>query len=69
MTNGVLEFNISLATHKLQLETGGMPELYWCSLYAMLSKQIFDIGELFSLLQVIQSEKISGNDVNDFVEL
>ena len=48
MTNGVLEFNISLATHKLQLETGGMLELYWCSLYAMLSKQIFDTGELFS---------------------
>lgn len=46
------EFNSFLATHKLQLETAGVPELYWCSLFAKLSKQIFDAGELFSLLQV-----------------
>jgi len=48
----VSEFKDFLATHKLQLETGGVPELYWVSLFAKLSKQIFDAGELFSLLQV-----------------
>ena len=50
--NGVAEFNNFLATHKLQLQTAGVPELYWVSLFAKLSKQIFDAGELFSLLQV-----------------
>ena len=53
MANGMSEFHNFLKTHKLQLETAGVPELYWCSLFAKLSKQIFDAGELFSLLQVI----------------
>ena len=58
--NGVAEFNNFLATHKLQLQSAGVPELYWVSLFAKLSKQIFDAGELFSLLQVGRLSDTSG---------
>ena len=52
--NGVSELKSFLTTHRLQLEAGGVPELYWCCLHTKLSKQVFDAGELFSLLQVRQ---------------
>ena len=39
--NGVSEFNQFLASHRLQLESAGVPDLYWCALFAKLSKQIF----------------------------
>jgi len=55
--NGVSEFNTFLATHKVQLESSAVPELYWFSLYAKLSKQVFDAGEQFSLLQVENDEE------------
>jgi len=50
--NGVSEFNQFLASHRLQLESAGVPDLYWCALFAKLSKQIFDAGDLFNLLQI-----------------
>jgi len=55
--NGVSEFNNFLATHKVQLESSAVPELYWCSLHAKLSKQVFDAGDQFSLLQVENEEE------------
>ena len=50
--NGVSDLNIFLAVHKAQLEGGGVPSIYWDSLHTKLSKQIFDAGAQFTLLQV-----------------
>jgi len=55
--NGVSEFTSFLGTHRVQLESAGVPELYWSSLYTKLSKQLFDAGDLFSLLQVENEEE------------
>lgn len=41
-----------LATHQLQLETAGVPRIYWDRLHTKLANQIFDAGEQFTLLQV-----------------
>ena len=50
--NGVSDLNTFLALHKVQLEGGGVPSIYWDSLHTKLSKQIFDAGSAFTLLQV-----------------
>ena len=46
------DLNSFLAVHKAQLEGGGVPSIYWDSLHTKLSKQIFDAGAQFTLLQV-----------------
>ena len=50
--NGVSDLHTFLAQHKLQLEGAGVPSIYWDCLHTKLSKQIFDAGEQFTLLQV-----------------
>ena len=50
--NGVSDLNNFLLVHKLQLEAAGVPSMYWDSLHSKLSKQIFDAGAQFTLLQV-----------------
>ena len=50
--NGVNEINSFLAVHKPQLESAGVPSIYWDCLHNKLTKQIFDAGEQFTLLQV-----------------
>ena len=50
--NGVTDLNTFLAVHKLQLEAGGVPSIYWSSLHSKLTKQVFDAGSQFRLLQV-----------------
>ena len=50
--NGVSDLNTFLALHRVQLEGGGVPSIYWDSLHTKLSKQIFDAGSQFTLLQV-----------------
>ena len=50
--NGVQDLHTFLAGHKLQLESAGVPSIYWSSLHTKLTKQIFDAGEQFTLLQV-----------------
>ena len=50
--NGVSDLNTFLAVHKVQLEGGGVPSIYWDSLHTKLSKQIFDAGAAFTILQV-----------------
>ena len=56
--NGVTDLNTFLAVHKVQLEGGGVPSMYWDSLHTKLSKQIFDAGTQFTLLQVSTAELI-----------
>ena len=58
MANGMSEFNSFLATHKLQLETAGVPELYWCSLFAKLSSHGFSIcpDPAFKAVTVLSKE-------------
>ena len=50
--NGVYDIHTFLSQHKLQLENAGVPHLYWDCLFTKLTKQIFDAGEQFTLLQV-----------------
>ena len=50
--NGVSDLHTFLAQHKLQLEGAGVPSIYWDCLHTKLTKQIFDAGEQFTLLQV-----------------
>ena len=50
--NGVSDLHNFLAQHKLQLEGAGVPSIYWDCLHTKLTKQIFDAGEQFTLLQV-----------------
>ena len=50
--NGVSDLHTFLATHQLQLETAGVPRIYWDRLHTKLANQIFDAGEQFTLLQV-----------------
>ena len=56
--NGVTDLNTFLAVHKAQLESGGVPSMYWDSLHTKLNKQIFDAGTQFTLLQVSSAELI-----------
>ena len=51
-SNGAYDLHTFLAQHKLQLENAGVPSIYWECLYTKLTKQIFDAGEQFTLLQV-----------------
>ena len=51
--NGVSELQNFLAVHKPQLESAGVPSMYWDCLHTKLTKQIFDAGEQFTLLQVL----------------
>ena len=50
--NGVDGLKSFLAQHRPQLESAGVPSLYWPALHTKLDKQIFDAGEQFSLVQV-----------------
>ena len=51
------DLNTFLAVHKAQLEGGGVPSIYWDSLHTKLSKQIFDAGAQFTLLQVSSGQQ------------
>ena len=51
--NGVSDLHTFLAKNKLQLEGAGVPSIYWDCLHTKLTKQLFDAGEQFTLLQVI----------------
>ena len=50
--NGVDGLKSFLAQHRPQLESAGVPSLYWPALHTKLDQQIFDAGEQFSLVQV-----------------
>ncbi|XP_011159482.1 tubulin--tyrosine ligase-like protein 12 [Solenopsis invicta] len=50
--DGVELFNVFLATHKPQLDSYGIPKLYWKVLYKKLKDQIYDAGLAFQLARV-----------------
>lgn len=56
-------FNIFLQTHKLQLQSCGIPQLFWETLYEKLKNQIFDSGLMFQLAKVeYENEKRHATD-------
>ncbi|XP_077281005.1 tubulin tyrosine ligase-like 12 isoform X1 [Temnothorax americanus] len=50
--DGVDLFNVFLATHKAQLQSYGVPQLFWKVLYNKLKNQIYDAGLVFQLTKV-----------------
>lgn len=50
--DGIDLFNIFLQTHKLQLQSYGVPQLFWENLYKKLKNKIFDGGLVFQLAKV-----------------
>lgn len=54
--NGHHEFDIFVSRHRNQLESSGVPPVFWESLYKKLDSGIFDAGQSFSLAQVVDEE-------------
>ncbi|KAG5327569.1 TTL12 protein, partial [Pseudoatta argentina] len=50
--DGVDLFNVFLTTHKIQLQSYGIPHLFWKVLYKKLTNQIYDAGLVFQLIKV-----------------
>lgn len=50
--NSVDSFNMFLTTHKAQLQSYGVPQLFWKVLYKKLKNQIYDAGLAFQLIKV-----------------
>lgn len=60
-----------LTAHKPQLETSGVPEHLWRTLYRKLSSDTFDAGETFSFvrLQVSVQQQLIEGDVKHSISL
>lgn len=41
-----------LENHRNQLEASGIPEYFWRTLFQKIIQQVFDAGNIFSLLQI-----------------
>lgn len=50
--DGVGLFNTFLQTHQPQLESSGVPRIYWHILFKKLQYQIFDAGLIFQLMRI-----------------
>lgn len=50
--DGVDLFNAFLATHQRQLQTYGVPELFWKTIYKKLKNQTYDADLVFQLMRV-----------------
>ncbi len=54
--NGLDPYLVFVHQHKTQLETGGVPQHFWPTLYQKLTKGVFDAGLAFTLLAVQYDE-------------
>lgn len=50
--NGIDLYSIFLELHKPQLESSGIPELFWKTLFEKIENEIFDAGLVFQLAKV-----------------
>ncbi|KAL0269717.1 UNVERIFIED_CONTAM: hypothetical protein PYX00_007355 [Menopon gallinae] len=50
--DGLVEYNIFMTRHKLQLERSSVPEKFWFTLHKKLEKGIFDAGESFAIYKI-----------------
>ena len=54
--NGVDPYHQFVALHKNQLESSVVPQHFWPTLFKKLTEDIFDAGQTFSLMQVLDED-------------
>ncbi|EDS29104.1 SET and TTL domain-containing protein .9 [Culex quinquefasciatus] len=55
--DGLNEYDTFLAAHRPQLQASGVPEHFWPELFRKLKHQVFDAGNVFSLLLIDYGEE------------
>ncbi|XP_061570285.1 tubulin--tyrosine ligase-like protein 12 [Cololabis saira] len=55
--NDVEDFQTFVTLHSRALQSSGIPSLYWNSLHHKISNEIYDAGDVFGIMQVLQKEE------------
>jgi len=63
--NGINKYELFVTTHRNQLESSGVPQSFWKTVYRKLSNTEFDAGEAFELCKLIVDEKAHEGSINE----
>lgn len=63
-----MDFEQFIQVHEPQLQSSGVPQLYWRSLWEKLSQEVYDAGNVFQMQQVLHTVEHEDGEDEEYIK-